>query len=120
MIKELVARVFAARNAAHLAHWNAKGKGSYARHVALGDFYDGVIDKIDGIVETYQGNFGLIGDVDLQPGDNLDILKVLERDAGWLDQNRSKIAEGVRALENMVDDLAALYLSTIYKLRNLE
>lgn len=26
----------------------------------------------------------------------------------------------VRALENMVDDLAGLYLTTIYKLRNLQ
>lgn len=43
MIEQLVSKVFAARNAAHLAHWST---GSYAQHVVLGDFYDGVIYKL--------------------------------------------------------------------------
>ena len=52
MIEELVSRVFAIRNAAHLAHWASQ---SYSEHKALGKFYDGVIDKVDAIIETYQG-----------------------------------------------------------------
>ena len=35
MIEELVSRTFAIRNAAHLAHWRAKGTGSFAKHMAL-------------------------------------------------------------------------------------
>lgn len=35
MLEELIMRVFAARNAAHLEHWRTK---SYAQHVALGSF----------------------------------------------------------------------------------
>ena len=57
MINVLVARVFAARNLAHLEHWKTK---SYAQHKALNEFYDGIISGIDRIVETYQGAFGLI------------------------------------------------------------
>ena len=57
MINVLVARVFAARNLAHLEHWKTK---SYAQHMALNSFYDDVVDDIDSIVETYQGAFGLI------------------------------------------------------------
>ena len=37
MIDGLIASVFAARNQAHIEHWNTK---SYAEHAALGDFYD--------------------------------------------------------------------------------
>ena len=59
MIEELIAKVFAAREAAHLEHWRTK---SYAQHQALGEFYDTIIDQIDELVECYQGNFGLIGD----------------------------------------------------------
>ena len=44
MIEELIAKVFEARNAAHLEHWRTK---SYAEHQALGDFYDGIIDIVD-------------------------------------------------------------------------
>ena len=58
MVAELVDRVFDDRDEAHREHWNTR---SYAAHVALGDFYDAVIDKIDAFVEAYQGQFGLIG-----------------------------------------------------------
>ena len=60
MIEELISRVFYARNLAHFEHWRAKGEGSYAKHIALGEFYDGVIDTIDPLVEAYQGAFDLI------------------------------------------------------------
>ena len=58
MIEEFVSRSFALRDAAHLAHWATR---SYSEHVALGEFYDGLLDKVDTIVEAYQGCFGLIG-----------------------------------------------------------
>ena len=44
MIEELVEKVFAARNEAHIAHWATK---SFAKHMALNEFYDNIIDLID-------------------------------------------------------------------------
>ena len=41
---ELVARCFAARTSAHLAHLTTT---SYAQHVALGDFYDAIASGAD-------------------------------------------------------------------------
>lgn len=41
---EFVARSFAVRTAAHLAHLQSR---SYAEHVALGGFYDSLIDLVD-------------------------------------------------------------------------
>ena len=117
MINDLIGRVFATRNAAHLAHWATK---SYAQHVALGDFYDGVIDKIDAIVEAYQGIFKLVRGVKFESGDDgADILARIGRDADWIEKNRSDIAEGDAALLNMIDDLTQLYATTYYKLKNL-
>ena len=116
-IHECVSRVFATRNAAHIAHWNTK---SFAQHVALGDFYDGLIDIIDELVETYQGNFGPIGLVAPSQSDpKLDIIQVLAQDADWIAKNRGAIAGGITALENILDELVGLYLKTIYKLKNL-
>lgn len=118
MLEELVSRVFATRNAAHLAHWRTK---SFAQHMALGDFYDGVIDKIDGIVEAIQGSTGkLIGNVSLAATDNRgDMAARLGDDCNWIVKNRDKIAQRVTAVENLLDDLCDLYLTTIYKLKNL-
>lgn len=117
MIEEFISKVFAIRNAAHLEHWRTK---SYAQHRALGDFYDSLIDEIDTLVECYQGNFGLIGDVRLEHAGSKDaILSLLSRDVAWIAKHREKIAGGVDALENIVDGISALYLRTIYKLENL-
>lgn len=117
MTEDLVARVFRTRNQAHLAHWKTK---SYAEHQALGSFYDGLIDTIDKLVEACQGSKGIIGHVDLSCKDeSVDIIKNLTDDANWISKNRSKIAHGVPALENIVDELVGLYLSTLYKLKNL-
>lgn len=121
MLEELVSRVFATRNATHLAHWRAKGPGSYARHMALGDFYDSLIDKIDGIVEAHQGATGkLVGLVNLNAADTRsDVAAKCADDCNWIAKNRDKIANGIPAIENLLDDLCDLYLTTIYKLKNL-
>jgi hypothetical protein len=39
---------------AQIFHWQTD---SYAEHMALGDFYDGFPDKLDQLVEAYQGLF---------------------------------------------------------------
>jgi DNA-binding ferritin-like protein len=117
MIEELVAKIFKTRNQAHLSHWKTK---SFAEHEALGSFYDELIDKLDGLVEACQGSKGIIGHVDLSCKDeSVDIIKCLTDDANFISKNRSKIAHGVPALENILDEIVALYLTTLYKLKNL-
>jgi DNA-binding ferritin-like protein len=117
MIEELIARVFKTRNQAHLIHWKTK---SFSEHEALGSFYDKLIDKLDELVEACQGSSGLIGHVDLSCKDeSMEIIKCLKDDANWISKNREKIAHGVPALENIVDELVGVYLSTLYKLKNL-
>jgi len=117
MIEELVAKVFSSRNNAHLQHWRTK---SFAQHMALGEFYDEVIEILDTLVEAYQGNFGLIGEVpDVEQNHNKDSIKMLTADVAWIAENRAKVAQDVDALENIIDELTGLYLKTLYKLENL-
>lgn len=116
MIEGLIATTFAARNQAHLEHWNSK---SYSEHIALGDFYDEVIDLVDAFVECYQGKFGLVGKVKLVPSTQ-PILEMLKEDAEWMEDNREGITKGVNALGNLLDNIVDLYLRTIYKLENLK
>ena len=119
-IEELVNRVFSIRDAAHIEHWAARGPGSYARHMALGEFYDGIVDQIDTIVEAYQGYFGLIGTIQLQQlmFDDFDTLVADEAKA--ICEARSQIARNNPAIENLVDGLSEIYFKTFYKLANLK
>lgn len=120
MIEELISRVFYARNVAHFEHWRAKGDGSFAKHKTLGRFYDDVIDAIDKLVEAYQGAFSLIGNIPAPKVTERDVLKLLEADADWVEENHDAISKGNRAVGNLVDGVTDTYLTTIYKLRNLK
>lgn len=119
MIEQLIARVFYARNVAHFEHWRATGIGSYARHVALGDFYDKVIDALDTLVEAYQGAFELVSTVPAPKTKADDILLMLVEDSEWIEKNHEGVCKGNRAVANLLDGVNEVYLSTIYKLRNL-
>ena len=117
MIEELIAKTFEARNAAHLEHWRTK---SYAKHTALGSFYEDVVELVDDLVEAYQGNFSIIGKVPtVEQTHNEDCVKCLSDQVAWIAKNRSKIARNVAPLENIVDEITGLYLKTLYKLENL-
>jgi hypothetical protein len=120
MIEQLISRVFYARNVAHFEHWRATGTGSFAKHMALGEFYNEVIEAIDDLVEAYQGAFELIGDIPVPATMKGDVLALLEGDADWIEKNHEGICRGNRAVGNLVDTVTDTYLSTIYKLRNLK
>ena len=117
MIEELVSRVFATRNAVHLAHWS---ETSGFRHKVLGKFYDSLIDQLDSVVEAHQGAYGLIGDVKQSVVDKDDIAEHIAEEAKWIDSNRDKLAGNIRAISNLVDNLVDAYLSTHYKLTKLK
>jgi hypothetical protein len=116
MIEELISRVFAIRNAAHLAHWASQ---SYSEHKALGKFYDGVIDKIDAIVEAYQGYYGLIGEVRITVVTKGGITDKVREELSWIAKHRDQICKKNTMIENLIDDLMQLYSVTHYKLVNL-
>lgn len=120
MVEDFVSRMFAIRDAAHTAHWAAKGQGSYARHVALGDFYEGLIEKLDAYIEAYQGYFGLIGPVKPMPFTREDVMEQIKGLASWMEANCDEICREKPCLENLLQDIEALFATTFYKLKNLE
>lgn len=116
-IEELAGRVFTARDVAHREHWRT---GSFAAHMALGDFYDDVIEAVDSLVEAYQGEFGKIGPFDARMDKMVpDIVKHLKADLAWIADNRDEIADENSSIENEIDSLLAVYQTAIYKLVNL-
>ena len=117
-IVELIERVFTTRNLVHFAHWGTK---SYASHMALGELYDAIVEQVDDIVETYQGEFGLLEGLCTEKAEATeDILSVIKGDADWLKANRSQIANGSKPIENELDTLTGCYNKIIYKLTNLK
>jgi hypothetical protein len=55
MVAACAMELMNARNSFHKLHLKVTGVGSYAAHVAIGDFYDGLPGHADTLVEGYQG-----------------------------------------------------------------
>ena len=116
MIEELVAKVFNDRNYAHQAHW---ATDSYAEHMALGSFYDDIIESVDSIVEVYQGKFGKIK-LKFEPYSvQRDIVNRLGETADFIGKNRDAMANGCGPVANLLDGLEEIYRQTLYKIVNL-
>lgn len=116
-MEELIAHVFMARNASHIAHWKT---GSYSEHKALGKFYEAVVGKLDGLVEASMGAAGMVGEIpQVEIPADTDILDILKDEVVWLEKNKPECCKKISALENIVEEIIALYLQTIYKLENL-
>lgn len=52
---QLMSEFLEAVTSMHKLHLKVTGVGSFAAHLALGDFYDKIGDLADSIVESYQG-----------------------------------------------------------------
>lgn len=122
MIGQFIAVLFLARDLAHRAHLRTTGKGSFAAHEALGEFYPAVVDFADTLAEAYQGCELTLIDIPLLdnefPGE---IKESMQAQLKWLKANRYKAVEKDEThLQNIIDEIIALYDRTIFKLHFLE
>ena len=110
--------LFLARDVTHSVHLNTR---SYAKHKALGSFYDKVVDLADSFAEAYQGRHGLIGPISLMSAKKTsNVVDFLEDQLEEIEKNRYVFCEkDETALQNIIDEIVALYLSTLYKLKFL-
>ena len=115
---DFVGMMFLARDVAHSAHLNTR---SYAKHVALNEFYDGIIDLADKFAEAYQGKYGLIGPIALMSAKKTNnVVEFLEGQVEDLEAMRYKVVDkDCTPLQNIIDEIFGLYYSTIYKLKFL-
>jgi Family of unknown function (DUF5856) len=115
---EFVGMLFLARDVAHSVHLNTR---SYSKHKALGKFYDGVIDLTDKFAEAYQGRHGLIGPVTLMSAKKTgNIVEFLEDSLADIEKMRYDVCKkDDTPLQNIIDEIVGLYLSTLYKLKFL-
>jgi len=115
---EFIGLLFLARDVAHSVHLNTR---SYAKHVALNGFYDGVVDLADKFAEAYQGKYGLIGPIALMSAKKTNnIVEFLEGQVDELTEMRYKVVDkDCTPLQNIIDEIMGLYYSTLYKLKFL-
>lgn len=115
---DFVGMLFLARDVTHSVHLNTR---SYAKHKALQKFYESIIDLADGFAEAYQGRHGLIGPISLMSAKKTgNVIEFLKDQLEEIEKGRYDVCEkDDTPLQNLIDGIIELYLSTLYKLRFL-
>jgi hypothetical protein len=115
---DFVGTLFLARDVAHSVHLNTR---SFAKHSALNSFYDEVVELADKFTEAYQGRHGLIGPISLMSAKKTtNIVEFLEDSLADIEKMRYEFVEKTDTpIQNIIDEIVGLYLSTLYKLKFL-
>jgi hypothetical protein len=115
---DLIGHLFLARDVTHSVHLNTR---SYAKHKALGKFYENIIGLADDLAEAYQGRHGLIGPITLHSAKKTNnVIEFLEDSLKDVEDMRYKVCDkDETSIQNIIDEIVGLYLSTLYKLKFL-
>jgi hypothetical protein len=115
---KLISYLFHSRTQAHIFHLQTQ---SFAEHMALNAYYDGIVPLIDGIVEAYQGKYGIV-----KGYSNFNLMEYnnAQQVIAYLDALCKAIYATYDSIEdtyiqNLLDGIMELVKSTIYKLQNL-
>ena len=116
---DMICNILHSRNQAHVFHLQTQ---SFAEHKALNDYYDGVVALFDGIVESYQGKYGIIKNFKTfkieQYKNGKKTISYFERLLDIIEENRDSVDDSY--IQNQIDTVQELINSTIYKLRFLK
>ena len=123
-MEQLASLLLHSRTQAHAFHLGQRGVGSLSAHLALGAYYDTIGGLVDGLVEAYQGQYGLIK---LQPVNGLDTNNDIKNVIAYFDKLCQAVAKlrkdeklQMSWLQNDIDTIVTLLYSTKYKLTNLQ
>lgn len=115
---DFIGHLFLARDVTHSVHLNTR---SFSKHSALGSFYDELVELADKFAEAYQGRHGLIGPITLTSAKKTtNVVEFLTDSLAEIESVRYKVCEKTDTpLQNIIDEIVGLYLSTLYKLKFL-
>lgn len=123
-MEQLASLLLHSRTQAHSFHLGQRGVGSFSAHLALGEYYNSIGGIVDGLVEAYQGQYGLIK---LQPVSGLDTNNDVKNVISYFDKLIAAVAKlrqdeklQMSWLQNDIDNIVTLLYSTKYKLVNLQ
>jgi len=115
---KLVSFLFHSRTQAHIFHLQTT---SFAEHSALNTYYDEIIEIVDGLVESYQGKYGILKGYSnystLEYTDKNQVITYFEALVDKVCALRDSVTDSY--LQNQIDNVMELLESTLYKLKCL-
>jgi hypothetical protein len=117
---EFFGKMFQLRDILHTRHLHPTSPGQLGsgwEHKVLNDLYDEILDLTDGIIESYQGKYGLIK-IQIPASEYNNILAYLEEFVKFVENSYSMFPESW--IQNELDNVQKEIYSAIYKLKYLK
>jgi hypothetical protein len=118
-LQELVMDLLHSAIVTHIMHWQTE---SYAQHIALGEYYSEIPELVDSVIEAYQGKTGIIlrdFPIEMEDYEKMNPLAYMEQLSAELTDGRALFGADPE-IQNLVDAIADLIDSTMYKLRRFK
>lgn len=102
---------------AHMMHLQTR---NYAEHMALNELYTELPELVDGLIESYQGKYGIVENYPHSMpmpamGNPLDMVSALNK---YVDETRYLVCDDSE-MQNDIDGIVTLLNTTTYKLKFL-
>jgi DNA-binding ferritin-like protein len=115
MLPIYLSKLMGATTKGHLAHLTTE---SYSVHKALDDFYKGIVDLVDSVVEQIQGKYEKLIDISIVTANSLKTTREVVEYLNSLYELINEMQEGCNSSEiiNTLDEIKSLINKTKYKL----
>jgi hypothetical protein len=115
---EMICHLLHSQTQVHIFHLGTK---SYAEHKALQNYYEGIDGLTDGLVESYQGKYGLMTNyktykLSTYKGKK-QVMSYFTHVLDVIEKNRDSVEDSY--IQNQIDTVQELIYSTMYKLKFL-
>lgn len=117
-ISDLVGKFISFNNGLKLYHWHVTGEASYAKHMAIDEALDSLLDVVDSIAET---QYALKGDLNITvPATSLpsDIIKYVEDFYKTLEDASQLFDESFT--QGIIDNVKQTLQQLLYRLKRLK
>lgn len=117
-IAAFIGELFAFNSSLKLFHWNVTGTGSYAKHMALDEAIDTVLDVIDRLTET---TYAMVGDLHISIPETktpADIVKHVSDFYNYVEKHRDLFPEAFT--QSIIDDYQEAIQQLVYRLVRLQ
>jgi hypothetical protein len=98
-----------------VTHFMHLSTDSFAVHMALGGYYPAIVELVDSFAEAYSGAYQKIKTFPENFHNAKDPVRYLEGICDYVKDNRKAMPDDSQ-LQNIIDEIAALIDSTLYKL----
>jgi len=117
---KLISYLFHSRTQTHIFHLQTD---SFAAHMALNGYYDGIVGLIDGLVESYQGKYGILTNYSnfnmLEYKDCEEVIMYFQSLNSTVEKLRTIVPQD-SYIQNQIYTVVELITSTMYKLKFLK